>query len=162
MYIMIIINIIYNILCFNLLTNFYNDKSIKIGQIKNEIRVGDLAGNRNLEFGIKNILEELILDNGYDLSDKADITINVNIVFFDIVNLNKNIGVYHKNNTITRIIIVGEVVENNKIIKKAKGIGESQEISTSTLIIGDNGGFNQQTASIAIKKVCENLINELL
>ena len=138
------------------------DNIIKIGEVKNEIRVGDLAGNRSLEFGVKNILEELILDKGYDLSDKSDLSINVSILFFDIVNVGKNIGVYHKGKTTTRIIMVGELKNEKKTIKKAKAVGESWEISTSTLIISDNGGFNQQNASIAIKKVCENLINDLL
>jgi len=162
MYLMICLNLLYNIVFSNVEPISYNNETIKIGEIKNEIRVGDLAGNRNLEFGIKNILEELVLDNGYDLSDKSDITINVSIVFFDIVNIGKNIGVYHKGNTITRIIMIGDTRKGSKIIKKTKATGESSEISTSALIIAENGGFNQQTASIAIKKVCENLINDLL
>ena len=45
-------------------------------------------GNRNLMIGVKNILEELLLDLDYDLSDQASTQVNVRLVFFDI----KNIG----------------------------------------------------------------------
>ena len=41
---------------------------IKVGEVTNEIRMGKFAGNRNLSIGVKNILEEILLDLDYDLS----------------------------------------------------------------------------------------------
>ena len=45
---------------------------IKVGEVTNEIRMGKFAGNRNLSIGVKNILEEILLDLDYDLSDRFD------------------------------------------------------------------------------------------
>ena len=50
---------------------------IKVGEVTNEIRMGKFAGNRNLSIGVKNILEEILLDLDYDLSDRADTQVNV-------------------------------------------------------------------------------------
>lgn len=138
------------------------NKLIKVGEIKNEIRLGQLAGNRNLEVGVKNILEELLLDQDYDLSDKATTQVNIKLVFFDVKNVGKNIGVFHNNESITQIIAVGELVEDGKVKKKTTQKSESKEISTSTLVVASDGTFNQQNASIAIKKVCEQIVNELV
>lgn len=135
---------------------------VKIGEVTNEIRMGELAGNPNLSMGVKNILEEILLDLDYDLSDRATQQINVRLVFFDIKNVGKSIGFYHKDLSITQIIAQGELVINGKVKKRTIQKGESKQISTSTLIIADDGTFNQQTASIALKKVCEKIINDLL
>lgn len=124
--------------------------------------MGELAGNRNLSMGVKNILEEILLDLDYDLSDRATQQINVRLVFFDIKNVGRSIGFYHKDLSITQIIAQGELVINGKVKKRTIQKGESKQISTSTLIIADDGTFNQQTASIALKKVCEKIINDLL
>ena len=59
-----------------------NDYLIKVGKVTNDIRLGRFAGERNLEVGVKNILEELLLDLDYDLSEQADKQVNVSLVFF--------------------------------------------------------------------------------
>lgn len=138
------------------------NKLIKVGKVSNEIRIGQLAGNRNLELGVKNILEELLLDKDYDLSDQATTQVNIRLVFFDVKNIGKSIGVYHNDVTVTQLIAIGELVENGKVKKKTTQKSESKQISTSTLVVADDGTFNQQTASIALKKVCEQIINELV
>ena len=67
---------------------YTNDQTlIKVGEVTNEIRMGKFAGNRNLALGVKNILEELLLDLDYDLSDQASTQVNVRLVFFDIKNI---------------------------------------------------------------------------
>lgn len=53
---------------------------IMVGEVTNEIRMGKFAGNRNLAMGVRNILEELILDLDYDLSDQADKKLNVRLL----------------------------------------------------------------------------------
>jgi hypothetical protein len=160
--------IILSLILFTVSLNFlfgYNlnkPQPIKVGQITNEIKVGSMIGNRNLEFGIKNILEELLLDMEYDLSNDAELSVNVRLVFFDVINVGKSFGVYHKGVATTRIIAIGELVRGGNIIKKTQQKGESTEISTSTLIIAEDGSLNQQTASIALKKLCELIIIDLL
>jgi len=139
-----------------------NDYLIKVGKVTNDIRLGRFAGERNLEVGVKNILEELLLDLNYDLSEQANKQVNVSLVFFDIKDIGTNIGVFHKDVALTQIIAKGELVVNGKVKKKTTQKGQSKTISTSTLIVADDGTFNQQTASIALKKVCEAIINDLL
>ena len=135
---------------------------IKVGEVTNEIRMGQLAGNRNLTLGVKNILEEILLDLDYDLSDRSTTQINVKFVFFDVKNIGRSIGFYHNDLSVTQIIAQGELVINGKTKKRTTQKGESKQISTSTLIVSDDGSFNQQTASIALKRLCENIVKDLL
>lgn len=139
-----------------------DDNLIKVGQVTNEIRMGKFAGNRNLTIGVRNILQELLLDLDYDLSDQASTQINVRLVFFDIKDIGTNIGIYHKDVALTQIIAIGELEKNGKVKKRTTQKGVSKTISTSTLVVADDGTFNQQTASIALKKLCENIIEDLL
>jgi len=138
------------------------DELIKVGEITNEIRIGQFAGNRNLAFGVKNILEEILMDSDYSLSPTAENQINIKLVFFDIKNIGTNVAVFHKDVSITQIIAIGELQVKGKVKKKTTQKGESSEISTSTLVVADDGTFNQQTASIALKKVCVQIVEELL
>ena len=124
--------------------------------------MGKFAGNRNLTVGIKNILEEIILELDYDLYDGASQRINVRLVFFDIKNMGTSIAVFRKGVALTQIAAIGELIEDGKVIKVSKQAGTSKQISQSTLIIAADGRFNQQTASIALKRVCEKIIKDLL
>ena len=135
---------------------------IKVGEVTNEIRMGKFAGNRNLSIGVKNILEEILLDLDYDLSDRADTQVNVRLVFFDIKNIGTSVAVFHKDVSLTQIIAIGELEVNGKVRKRTTQKGQSRTISTSTLVVAEDGTFNQQTASIALKKVCESIIKDLL
>ena len=138
------------------------DKLIKIGEVTNEIRMGKFAGNTNLAYGVQNILEEILMDMDYYLDDYASETITLRLVFFDVKNIGKNIGIYHKDVTLTQVIAVGELLIDGKVVKSTVQRGQSKTISTSTLVIADDGTFNQQTASIALKKVCVAVLNKLL
>ena len=124
--------------------------------------MGKFAGNRNLALGVENILEELLLDLDYDLSDDASTQVNVRLVFFDVKNIGKSVGVYHNQMSVTEIIAIGELVSNGKVIKRTTQKGQSKEISNSTLVVADDGSFNQQTASIALKKVLDLIVKDLL
>ena len=140
----------------------YSQDLIKVGEVTNEIRLGPFAGNRNMVLGVKNILEELLMDLDYDLSPNAEKKINIKLVFLDIVNIGKNIGVYHNKVSATQIIAIGELQEGGKIKKKTTQKGVSKEISNSTLVVASDGSFNQQTASIALKKVLAQIVEDLL
>ena len=136
--------------------------TIRVGNITNEIQMGKFAGNRNLAFGVQNILEEYLMDAEYELSDTADKQIDLKLVFFDIKNIGASLGIYHKDVTLTQIIAIGELKVKGKVVKTSMKKGESKEISTSTLIVADDGTFNQQTASIALKKLCKQIVEDLL
>lgn len=138
------------------------DNYISIGKVTNEIRVGPFAGNPAMSYGVKNILEELLLDLDYDLVEDSDTKINIRLVFFDIKNIGTNIGVFHKDVSQTQIIAIGELQVGKKVKKKTVQKGTSKEISTSTLVVASDGTFNQQTASIALKKVLVQIVEELL
>ena len=135
---------------------------IKVGEVTNEIRLGPFAGNRNMTVGVKNILEELLMDLDYDLSPFAEKQINIRLVFFDVTNIGKSIGVYHNKVSATQIIAIGELQEGSKVKKKTTQKSVSKEISNSTLVVASDGSFNQQTASIALKKVLVQIVEELL
>lgn len=150
------------VLSFLLPSNNLSNNTIKVGEVTNEIRMGQFAGNRNLALGVKNILEELLLDLDYDLSDQASTQVNVRLVFFDVKNIGKSVGVYHNQVSATEIIAIGELVVDGKVKKRTTQKGVSKEISNSTLVVASDGTFNQQTASIALKKVCDAIIKDLL
>src|SRR6056300_105729 len=143
-------------------TNTFSQNLIKVGDVTNEIRLGPFAGNSNLAMGVKNITEEILMDLDYDLSDQADTQINIRLVFFDVKNIGKSIGIYHNKVSQTQIIAIGELVKNGKVKKRTTQKGTSKEISTSTLVVASDGSFNQQTASNALKKVLVKIIEDLL
>ena len=137
------------------------DLQIKVGEVSNEIKLGPFAGKRNMAMGVKNILEEYLQDLDYELTDDASQELKIRLVFFDVKNIGKSIGVYHNDVSLTEIIAIGELVNNGKVIKRTVQKGQSKEVSVSTLVVADDGTFNQQTASIALKKVLEAIVKDL-
>jgi hypothetical protein len=142
-----------------------NPPSIYILPIKNSIKIGTLSGNVNLTLGVKNILEEALMDKEYNLSNNeelSDYTLQTELVYFDIMQTNKNISVFHKNENETIIRIKGTLYNKNKKIKEIIVEESSSEISSSTLAISYDGSFNQQAARNAVKKACIKLIEEII
>ena len=142
-----------------------NPPSIYILPIKNSIKIGTLSGNVNLTLGVKNILEEALMDKEYNLSNNeelSDYTLQTELVYFDIMQTNKNISVFHKNENKTIIRIKGTLYNKNKKIKEIIIEESSSEISSSTLAISYDGSFNQQAARNAVKKTCIKLIEGII
>ena len=142
-----------------------NPPSIYILPIKNSIKIGTLSGNVNLTLGVKNILEEALMDKEYNLSNNeelSDYTLQTELIYFDIIQTNKNISVFHKNENETIIRIKGTLYSKNKKIKEIIVEESSSEISSSTLAISYDGSFNQQTARNAVKKTCIKLIEGII
>ena len=142
-----------------------NPPSIYILPIKNSIKIGTLSGNINLTLGVKNILEEALMDKEYNLSnneESSDYTLQTELIYFDIMQTNKNISVFHKNENETIIRIKGTLYSKNKKIKEIIVEESSSEISSSTLAISYDGSFNQQTARNAVKKTCIKLIEGII
>jgi uncharacterized lipoprotein YajG len=132
-----------------------------IADVQNNIALGPLAGNRNIAFGVKNILEEVIQDKGFDLGPNSSKQIEVSLLYFDVKKTNMQFAVYAKNSDVTEIIAQAQLVVNGKGKKKVTAKGTAKSISTATLIIDKGGKFSQANVSTALKKVCEQLIDKL-
>jgi uncharacterized lipoprotein YajG len=138
-----------------------NGQEVSIGKVENKIVLGDLAGNRNFAFGVKNVLEEVAQDMGYDLNPNSPLEITVDLLFFDIKKTSIQAAVYNKTTDTYSIIARATLYKNGKKKKIATAKGEAKSISTATLIIDEGGKFSQANVSTAIKKLCEDLIDKL-
>lgn len=141
---------------------WYNaDEHIWVEGVTNEVKIGKLAGNRKLEFGVKNILEEYLQEAGYDLTQSAENKLLVQIIYLDVLSTKKNISVFHKNEEEVVIRLRGVLKSPGKKDKVVIVEESSSEISMSTLIVDEGGGFNQTSLSNALKKGCGKLITKL-
>ena len=136
-------------------------QEIKIGTISNQIVLGDFAGNRDLAFGVKNVLEEVTQDLGFDLNPNSSLEITVDLLFFDVKKNNVQLAVYSKNTDIYTIIARASLYKNGKKKKQVTAKGQAKSISTATLVVDEGGKFSQTNVSTAIKKLCEQLITKL-
>lgn len=137
--------------------------SVYVGTVTNKVKIGPLTGNKNLAFGVKNVAEEAILDKGHDLNnDSTAFRLDLEIIYFDIQQTSTGVSVFHKTENETIIRIKGILYNNDKKPKEYIATGKSSEISTSTMIIDEGGGFNQASARSALKKTIINLIEKLL
>jgi len=137
-------------------------QDITIMDVKNSIKVGNLAGNRKIEFGVKNILEEVAQDKGLNLSPSSKKQIFVELIYMDVLLTKSNMSVFHKDDNAVVIRMKGYVVNDGKKSKEQIVEESATEVSTSTLVISEQGKFNQQNLSTAIKKACNALCNKLL
>ena len=137
------------------------NEHIYVQNVTNNIKVGKLAGNRNLEFGVKNVLEEFLQEKGYDLSPDAQFYLDVDIVYLDVLKTSKSVSVFHKNEEAVVIRLKGTLYKEGKKVKEELIEESSSEISVSTLIIDQGGKFNQTSLSNALKKGCDKLITKL-
>jgi uncharacterized lipoprotein YajG len=136
-------------------------QDIFIGSVKNNIQLGALANNRELGFGLKNILEEAIQQKGYDINPNSEKSIDVEILYFDVKTNSMQLAIYSNTEEITEIIMQGVLFIKGKEVKKVVAKGQATSISASTLIIDKGGKFSQTNVSTALKKVCEQLIEKL-
>jgi hypothetical protein len=135
---------------------------IWVESVTNEVKIGKLAGNRKLEFGVKNILEEYLQERGLDLSPDATRKLKVSIIFLDVLTIKKNISVFHSGEETVVIRLKGILHEEGKKDKEVIVEESSSEISMSTLIVDEGGKFNQTSLSNALKKGSDKLITKLL
>ena len=142
---------------------WYNaEEHIFVESVTNQVKIGKLAGNRNLEFGVKNILEEFLQEKGLDLSPSATQRLKVDIIYLDVLTTKKNISVFHSNEEEVVIRLRGTLYKDGKKDKEVMVEESSSEISMSTLIVDEGGKFNQTSLSNALKKGCDKLITKLL
>ena len=142
---------------------WYNaEDHIWVETVENKVKIGKLAGNRNLGFGVKNVLEEYLQEAGYDLSESAQYKLKVNIVYLDVLTTKTNISVFHKGEEEVVVRLQGILYKEGKKEKEVVVEESSSEISMSTLIVDEGGKFNQTSLSNALKKASDKLITKLL
>ena len=142
---------------------WYNaEEHLWVENVENQVKIGKLAGNRNLAFGVKNILEEYVQEKGYDLSEDAQYKLKVNIVYLDVLTTKTNISVFHKGEEEVVVRLHGILYKEGKKEKEVVVEESSSEISMSTLIVDEGGKFNQTSLSNALKKASDKLITKLL
>lgn len=137
------------------------DEHVWVESVTNNVKIGKLAGNRQLEFGVKNVLEEYLQEKGLDLTPSAQNKLKVEIVYLDVLTTKKNISVFHKNEEEVVIRLKGTLYKDGKKEKEVMVEESSSEISMSTLIVDEGGKFNQTSLSNALKKASEKLITKI-
>jgi len=138
--------------------------SLYLDSVENKIKIGKMAGNRNLAFGVKNILEEYLQEQDIELVATSDQSLKVEIIFLDVLNTQSNMSVFHKNSSAVVIRLRGSIINRStkQTIKTAVAEERATEISMSTLVIDTGGKLNQQNLSSALKKACGSLVTNLL
>ena len=134
---------------------------IWVESVDNQVKIGKWAVNRNLGFGVKNILEEYLQEAGYDLTESAEYKLKVNIVYLDVLTTKTNISVFHKGEEEVVVRLQGILYKEGKKVKEVVVEESSSEISMSTLIVDEGGKFNQTSLSNALKKASDSLIKKL-
>jgi hypothetical protein len=142
-------------------TKSHQTKEIWVESVSNKIQIGNLAGNRNLEFGVKNVVEEFLQEKDFELNPESRDKVVIDIVYLDVLKTKSNLSVFHKNSESVVIRLKGILKHDGKKIKEVVVEEESSEISMSTLAIDNGGNFNQQSLSNALKKSSDKLITKL-
>ena len=141
---------------------WYNaEEHIWVESVENKVKIGKLAGNRNLAFGVKNVLEEALQEKGLDLAPSATQRLKVEIIYLDVLTTKSNFSVFHKGEEEVVIRLKGTLYKDGKKDKEVIVEEGSAEISMSTLIIDEGGKFNQTSLSNALKKGSVKLITKL-
>jgi hypothetical protein len=137
-------------------------KKIDISSVSNKVVVGSLAGNRNLEFGLKNILEEVVQEKDYELDKASNLKITAEIIYLDVLKTQSSFSVLHNNKESVVIRLRGYLYKDGKLEKKITVEESADEVSMSALLIDEGGKFNQQNLSSALKKASVSVVNKLL
>ena len=135
-----------------------------LGTIVNNIKAGPLTGNKNLAFGVKNVLQEALQDKGFTLVDRfdADYVIDVEISFFDVEQTKQGVSVFHEDKNEVVVRMKGTLSDGfGKVLKNISTEDRSSEISTSTLLINEGGQFNSAVQRNAVKKACVSVVTKL-
>lgn len=142
--------------------SYEGPKDIVIGAITNKVQVGNLAGNRKLEFGIKNILEEVFQEREIYLDPASKNMLKVDIIYLDVLKTQASFSIIHKNKESVVIRLQGFYYKEGKLEKKFLVEESADEISMSTLLIDEGGKFNNQNLSSALKKACNSLVTKII
>jgi len=158
----LIIGISFTVQTYFIYKHFVPSEPITVAPVENKVQIGALAGNRNIAFGVKNILEEYLVVKEYDLADGSDKVLKVEILYLDVFKREANLSIFHGATDAVVIRLRGTLYEKGKVVSKAIVEEQAEEVSMSTLLVDEGGQFNQQNLSSALKKSCNSLINKLL
>lgn len=159
---LLLTSILFVVSSFTITNNDLNKtQSLWVEGVANNVKIGKLAGNRQLAFGVKNILEEFIQEQDINLTPSSDNKLVVEIIYLDVFTTKKNVSVFHKNEEEVVIRMRGVLFNKGKKIKEIIVEESSSEVSMSTLIIDEGGNFNQTSLSNAIKKACGSIVTKL-
>lgn len=141
---------------------WYNaEEHIYVQNVTNLVKVGKLAGNRNLEFGVKNVLEEYLQDKGYNITPDAQFYLDVDILYLDQLTTKKGVSVFGKTDNAVVIKLRGTLFKEGLKTKEVEIEESSSEIAMTTLTVDTGGKFNQTSLSNALKKGCDKLVTKL-
>ena len=143
---------------------WYQSKHVYVSSVNNLIKVGPLTNNQNLKLGVKNVLEEALQDKGYTIVSNAwdaDISLDVDIIYFDIKRTKTNLAVFHKDDNAVIIRMRGQLIKEGKVEKEAIVEESSSEIVASTGLVAADGKFNSAVSRNAVKKTCVAVVNKL-
>jgi len=158
----VIIGMSFTVQSYFIYKHFVPSEPITVAPVENRVQIGALAGNRNLAFGVKNILEEYLVVKEYDLADGSDKVLKVEILYLDVFKKEANLSIFHGATDAVVVRMRGTLYHKGKVVSKAIVEEKAEEVSMSTLLVDEGGQFNQQNLSSAIKKACNSLINKLL
>jgi len=133
-------------------------QDIKISDVQNNIQFGPMVGESSITFGVKNILEELVQDEGYDLNPNSKDSMIVELVYYGKTRKQKSIVLYTQKENIVEIISFAKINDNGKVIK-AVGIGK--DMRSSTVILNNEGELQRSTINTALRKMCEQIVKKL-
>lgn len=139
----------------------FGQETIKIDNIINSIVMGPQAGNRDLAFGVQNILEEVIQEKGYELDPNSTRVLKVELLYFDVKSTNLQLAAYGNTVEVTEIVAAAKITLDGKELKTVIVKGQAKSVSSAILIIDEGGKFSQTNVSSALKKVCEQIIEKL-
>jgi len=142
--------------------SYEGPKDITIGAITNKVQIGNLAGNRKLEFGVKNILEEVFQEREISLDPTSKNMLKVDIIYLDVLKTQSSLSIIHKNKESVVIRLQGFYYKVGKLEKKFLVEESADEISMSTLLVDEGGKFNNQNLSSALKKACNSLVTKII
>ena len=137
------------------------NEHIYVQNVTNLVKVGKLAGNRNLEFGVKNVLEEYLQDKGYNITPDAQFYLDVDILYLDQLTTKKGVSVFGKTDNAVVIKLRGTLFKEGLKTKEVEIEESSSEITMTTLTVDTGGKFNQASLSNALKKGCDKLVTKL-
>jgi len=146
---------------FTYINTLASAQDIWISEVNNLTVSGPVVGNRDLTFGIRNILEEVLQERDFDIHPDSNTKLSVDIIYFDVKKSDVQLGAFSKKVDTTEIILTGYLLVDGIISKSVTVKGQAKAISTSTLIIDQGGKFSQANVSTALKKVCDKLISDL-
>ena len=153
------------IVLFSFLCVSVYSQNIFIDSVRNNIATGPLTANKNLSFGVKNILAEVLQDKGLDLlpkKEEGELSLVTEIYFFDITQTNTGVSVFKKQSNTTVMGLKGSLYKNGKLVASKKVEEASSEVVMANLVIPEDGKPNQHSVSNVIKKACQALFDKLL